>query len=264
MIETSKGGVVLRLLRETSERRERVLTLRDQVAVVTGASSGIGKAIALGLAAEGAQLALLGRREDALAQVGQAALAAGAVAHAFAVDLTLDAEIERTAEAVTRRFRDVDVLVHAAAVNTLGRLEDASVADLDRQFATNVRAPYALTRALLPMLRARRGQIVFINSWAGLIARAGSGQYAATKHALKAIADSLREEVNSEGLRVLSVFPGRTATPMQEAIHAIEGKEYHPERLQQPEDVAAVVVNALRLPRTTEVTEIRMRPLIRP
>ncbi len=112
------------------------------------------------------------------------------------------------------------------------------------------------------MLRARRGQIVFINSWAGFNARAGAGQYAATKHALRAIADSLREEVNSEGLRVLSVFPGRTATPMQETMHAIEGKEYLPERLQQPEDVAAVVVNALLLPRTAEVTEIRMRPLI--
>ena len=218
----------------------------------------------MGLAAEGAKLALVGRREEALAEVGRAALVAGVVAHSYAADLSVDTEIERIAEGVRRHFGGVDVLVHAAAVISTGRLEDASPQELDRQFATNVRAPYALTRALLPMVRSRRGQIVFINSWAGLNARGGAGQYAATKHALKAIADSLREEVNSEGLRVLSVFPGRTATRMQEAIHAIEGKEYLPERLQQPEDVAAMVVYALRLPRTTEVTEIRMRPLIKP
>lgn len=241
-----------------------MLTLRDQVAVVTGASSGIGKAIAIALAAEGARLALVGRREDALAGVRRAVLAAGAAAYSCAADLALDTGIERVAEGVRDHFGGVDVLVHAAAVISLGRLEDANTKDLDRLFAINVRAPYALTRTLLPMLRARQGQIVFINSWLGLNAREGTGQYAATKHALKAFADSLRDEVNSQGLRVLSVFPGRTATPMQETIHAMEGKEYLPRRLQQPEDVAAVVIHALRLPRTTEVTEIRMRPLLKP
>lgn len=110
-------------------------------------------------------------------------------------------------------------------------------------------------------MRSCKGQIVFINSSAGLNARADVGQYAATKHALKAIADSLREEVNADGVRVLSMFLGRTATPMQDAVHKMEGKEYHPECLIQPEDVAAVVVNALSLPRTAEVTDIHIRPM---
>ncbi len=105
---------------------------------------------------------------------------------------------------------------------------------------------------------------MFINSSAGLRAGAGISQYAATKHALKAIADSLREEINAEGLRVLSVYPGRTATPMQASVHAMEGKAYHPERLMQPEDVAAVVINALKLPRSAEVTDISVRPLMKP
>src|SRR5438094_319306 len=74
------------------------------------------------------------------------------------------------------------------------------------------------------------------------------GQYAATKHALKAIADSLREEVNPKGIRVLTVYLGRTATPMQQAVFQQEGREYHPDTLLQPEDVASVVVNALMLP----------------
>jgi NAD(P)-dependent dehydrogenase (short-subunit alcohol dehydrogenase family) len=138
------------------------------------------------------------------------------------------------------------------------------VADFDGQYRTNVRAPYVLTQALLPMLRSRQGQIVFINSSVGLNARAGVGQYAATKHALKALADSLREEVNAASVRVLSVFLGRTASPMQAGIHAAEGKAYHPERLLQPQDVAAVVLNALSLPRTAEVTDISIRPFMKP
>ena len=111
------------------------------------------------------------------------------------------------------------------------------------------------------MIKPRKGQIVFINSSAGLRASGNLGQYAATKFALKAIADSLREEVNGEGVRVLSVYPGRTATPMQSAVHKLEGREYHPELLMQSADAAAVVVNALSLPGSAEVTEIFVRPM---
>jgi short-subunit dehydrogenase len=140
----------------------------------------------------------------------------------------------------------------------------APVEDFDQQYRINVRAPYVLTQALLPMLRSRPGQIVFINSSVGLRAKANVGQYAATKHALKAIADSLRDEVNKEGIRVLSVFLGRTATPMQAAIHEMEGRAYHAERLMQSDDVAAMVINALNLPRSAEVTDISIRPLRKP
>jgi NAD(P)-dependent dehydrogenase (short-subunit alcohol dehydrogenase family) len=149
-------------------------------------------------------------------------------------------------------------------VISLGQLEVAPVEDFDWQYRINGRAPYALTQALLPMLRARRGQIVFINSSVGLGARANVGQYAATKHALKAIADSLRGEENADGLRVLSVFLGRTATPMQQAVHEMEGRAYHPKRLMRPEDVATVEINALSLPRSAEVTDISIRPLAKP
>ena len=90
------------------------------------------------------------------------------------------------------------------------------------------------------------------------------GPYAATKYAFKALADSLREEVNAEGVRGLSVYLGRTASPMQAMIHAIEGKPYHPEYLLQPSDVAAVVLNALCLPCTAEMTDISIRPMRKP
>jgi NADP-dependent 3-hydroxy acid dehydrogenase YdfG len=113
------------------------------------------------------------------------------------------------------------------------------------------------------MLKLRTGQVVFINSSAGVSASVNLSQYAATKFALRAIADSLRQEINGESVRVLSVYPGRTAGPMQESVHKMEGKAYYPERLMQPEEVAAMVIQALSLPRSAEVTEIFMRPMIK-
>ena len=97
----------------------------------------------------------------------------------------------------------------------------------------------------------------------GVHARANVGQYAATKHALKAVADSLRDEVNSDGVRVLSIFAGRTATPMQETIYRLENKAYDAQLLLQPEDIASVVIHALTLPRTAEATDIHIRPLVK-
>ena len=158
----------------------------------------------------------------------------------------------------------VDVLIHCAGVICQGAMEHAHIEELDLQYATNVRAPYLLTQHLLPLLTTTRGQIVFINSSAGLSAkRPEVGQYSATKHALKAIADSLREEVNAKGIRVLTLYLGRTATPMQEALSRQEGKVYHPEKLLQSEDVASIVVHALMLPATAEITDISMRPMIK-
>jgi NAD(P)-dependent dehydrogenase (short-subunit alcohol dehydrogenase family) len=135
---------------------------------------------------------------------------------------------------------------------------------LDRQYDVNLRAPYLLTQSLLPMLRTGQGQVVFINSLVGLNAKGASGQYSATKHALKGLADSLREEVNPRGLRVLSVFLGRTASPMQAAVHQMEGRTYKPELLVRPEDVADLVSSALSLARTAEVTEITIRHSLKP
>jgi NADP-dependent 3-hydroxy acid dehydrogenase YdfG len=179
------------------------------------------------------------------------------------LDLTDDEALQRMAAAATSEG-GLDVLVHSAGVISLGPMESSPVADFDAQWQANVRAAYGLTQALLPALREAGGHVVFVNSSAALNARAGNGQFAATEAAVKAVADSLREEVNADGVRVLSVFPGRTATPRQERIHAGEGRHYVPERLMQPEDVAAVVMAALELPRTAEVTDISLRPFLKP
>jgi NADP-dependent 3-hydroxy acid dehydrogenase YdfG len=118
---------------------------------------------------------------------------------------------------------------------------------------------------LLPWLRASgRGDVVFVNSTSSLGPRPGVGQFAATQAALRSVADSLRGEVNEQGVRVMSIFPGRTATGRQERLHVAEGRDYRPEDLMQAGDVAAMVATALAMPRTAEVTEIVMRPFVKP
>jgi NADP-dependent 3-hydroxy acid dehydrogenase YdfG len=236
-------------------------TLEHQVAVVTGASSGIGKAIALGLAAQGASLCLVGRRPQTLQLVADAAGGNASQHHCYVTDLAVEREVDELIASIKRDMPSVDILVHGAGVIWLGPIEAATADQLDAHYRTNLRAPYLLTRGLLPALKSRQGQVLFVNSTAGLTAKANVGQYAASKHALKAIADSLREEVNPAGVRVLSLFLGRTSSPMQAAVHASEGRAYHPELLMQAEDVAAVAIHALTLPRSVEVTEIAMRPL---
>lgn len=235
----------------------------DQIAVVTGASSDIGKAIALDLAEQGAALCLIARDAQRLNAAAVAAQQATGVVQSFQIDLTVDESIRSLAEQLEKDFRGIDVLVHSSGVIHRGEHQSASVQELDLQYRANVRAPYLLTQALLPLLKSRKGQIVFINSTQGMNASAGSGQFAATQHALKAMADSLREEVNADGIRVLSVYPGRTATPRTERIFAMEGKAFHPELLLQPKDVACVVINALAAPRTAEVTNISIRPMLK-
>ena len=240
-----------------------MISLSGKVAVVTGASSGIGRAIGLELAAHGVVLALVGRHQDRLDEAVSAAREKTGSVHAFRADLSSEHEVGRLAIAFEPQLGQVDVLVHSAGVMSQGRTEDAPLDALDEQYRTNVRGPYVLTQRLLPGLRAQRGQIVFVNSTVSLAARAGVGQYAATQHARKALADSLRDEVNPDGVRVLSVYPGRTATPLQKRIFAVEGREYRPELLLQPEDVASVIVHCLRLPPTAEVTNLTIRPLIK-
>jgi NADP-dependent 3-hydroxy acid dehydrogenase YdfG len=235
-----------------------------RVGLVTGASSGVGRAISAALAHQCEEMYLVGRDPVRLAETA-------AITRDFSqvrncpVDLTDEESIRALQCQIEGESGRLDVLVHSAGIFSQSRLDEARIEDFDRQYAINVRVPYMLTQRLLPLLEAARGQVVFLNSSAGLTAkRAEIGQYAATKHALRAIADSLREEVNSRGIRVLTIYLGRTATPMQEAICQREGKVYHPEQLLQPSDIATVVAQSLMLPSTAEITDINIRPMRKP
>jgi NAD(P)-dependent dehydrogenase (short-subunit alcohol dehydrogenase family) len=249
----------IRTVRTDSDKR-----LHRKIAVITGASSGVGRAIALALAREGASVVLLGRRIDRLRTVAEQCRASDVRAVGFQLDLLRQAALRPVVARILKTFGGVDILIHSAGEFARAPVEVASLADFDRQYRCNLRAPFALTQALLSSLKERRGQVVFINSTAGLVSVAGVSQYSATKHGLKAFADSLREEVNPDGVRVLSVFLGRTATPMQAKIHRLECKPYRPRQLIQPEQVASAVIGALTLGPEAEVPELRIRPAIKP
>lgn len=224
-------------------------------AIVTGASSGIGRAIAVALARSGLRLLLVGRN---VSRLEEAARTCGGETDILACDLTSFSGLSALQARVPT---SLGILVHAAGAYRSGALSGTDGTVLDELLAINVRVPHEVTRICMPALRAARGQVIFVNSSQGLTAGREVGGYAATKHALKALADALRAEVNTDGIRVLSIYLGRTATPMQASIHAAEGREYKPHQLIQPEDVGTMVLAALSLSRATEVTDIIMRPM---
>ena len=231
------------------------MNLNDAVALVAGASGDIGRAISVELLGAGAEVFMLGRSMARLVQV----LPPEHVrekCHFVAADLTDGDAINRVKAEIGSRGR-LDVLVLSSG--TYERSQEPMV--FARQIAANLIGPYALLQQLLHMLIEAQGQVVFVNSSQALRATAGIGQYAATKHAMKAVADSLRDEVNANGVRVMSLFLGRTASERQRGIFAAEGRPYPPERLIQSADVAGLVLFLLRLPRTSEVTDIVLRPM---
>ncbi len=228
-----------------------------RLALVTGGSSGIGAAIVAALAGSGWEVVSVGRDVDRL-EAGAAAAGAAHV-HPLVVDLTAaDASAEIAAHVGARPLH---ALVHAAGVVHLGRWAELDLDHLDAQWRVNVRAPVGLTHALLPVLRAAPGDVVFVNSGSGLRANPGWGAYAATKFALRAVADALRAEEREHGVRVTSVYPGRTDTPMQRAVFAAEGRPYDARGLVPAAAVAAQVSAALETPRPASVPDVEVRPL---
>ena len=231
------------------------MTLNHSVALVAGASGDIGHAISLQLLGAGAEVFMLGRSMARLVQPPPTPNFRERC-HFVAADLTDSDAIARVGAEIALKAR-LDVLVLSSG--TYERSHEPSV--FASQIAANLIGPYALLRQLLPLLLQARGQVVFVNSSQALRAAAGLGQYAATKHAMKAVADSLRDEVNAHDVRVMSLFLGRTASERQRAIFAAEGRPYPAERLIQPADVAGLVLSLLQLPRTSEVTDIVVRPM---
>lgn len=219
--------------------------------LLTGAGSGIGAELARRLHERGDELVLLARSPERAA--GLRAAYDGATV--LVADLAWPESVEPLV------LPDgLDSVVHAAGVVELGAVAELSIEDWASQLRVNLVAPAALTRVALPALRARRGTVVFVNSSAGLTAHAGWSAYAASKHGLRALADSLRAEEAGHGVRVCTVFPGRTATPMQERVHEQEGKEYDAARWIRPETVADTILHVLDLPRDATIPEVVVRP----
>lgn len=225
------------------------------VHLITGAGSGIGAVLARRLLERGDDVILLAR------DVGRAREIAGALPGASTLVGDLSQPGRLSWALSKQRLPDrIDALVHVAGVVDLGPVADLPATLWEQQLAVNLVAPAELTRLMLPVLRVSRGQVVFVNSGAGLHAHAGWSAYAASKHGLKALADALRAEEAEHGIRVTSVYPGRTATPMQARVHQQEGNDYEPELFIDPESVATTILTALDLPRDADITDVTVRP----
>lgn len=223
--------------------------------VITGAGSGIGRLVAERLAARGDRLVLVARDEKRAAEF--AAEFAGAVV--VVAELQHPSSIE-SALAGADLPDAVDSVIHAAGIVDLGRVAELALTAWTDQLTVNLVSPAELTRVLLPRLRAARGQVLFVNSGAGLTAHPEWAAYAASKHGLKALADALRGEEAPHGVRVTSVYPGRTATPMQARVHEQEGAAYDPALFIDAGSVATAILTALDLPRDAVITDLSVRP----
>ncbi|MFC8868341.1 SDR family oxidoreductase [Streptomyces sp. NPDC057148] len=223
--------------------------------VITGAGSGIGAAVARRLHERGDEIVLHAR------DAGRAKELAAALpgARTLVGDLADPDKLSWAFSHQTLPDR-VDSLLHIAGVVDLGPVGDLTPKTWRNQLSVNLVAPAELTRLFLPQLRVAQGHVLFVNSGSGLNAHAGWSAYAASKHGLKALADSLRHEEHANGVRVTSVYPGRTASPMQAKVHRQEGKEYDPAQWIDPESVATTILMALDLPRDAEVNDLTVRP----
>ena len=217
--------------------------------VITGASRGIGAATARALSADH-DLVLVGRDADALRAVAGDCRSARVVT----ADLTTADGPALAAAGIA----SLDGLVHCAGIAELGRIADSSADQWRRSYEVNVVAVVELTRVLLPALRAAGGHVVVVNSGAGHTAKAGWAAYAASKFAVRAVTDALREEEPT--LRVTSVHPGRVDTGMQRAIVAGEGRDYDPRAFLRPESVATAIRQALEATDDVHPTEVILRP----
>lgn len=216
------------------------MNLHNRSIILTGAGSGIGRALALQLAEQAPRLTLVGRRAEPLEEVAAQVRERGGQALVVPIDLTAPGAPTAVLDAAHQQFGGTDVVVNNAGNVRAGRLEAIEEAEVLAQIALNLSAPILLTRAALPALRASgSGLVVNISSGIGLIGMPFYATYAATKAGIAHFGEALRRELHGEGVHVLNVYPGATSTPMMASSRA--GSE-HGFDYESPEDVAAATI----------------------
>lgn len=191
--------------------------LDGKVAIVTGGGTGIGRGIALALADEGASVVVCGRRLERIEDTARQIQAKGGIAQAIRADVAAEGDVERLIEAVIGAFGRIDILVNNAGLYEGGPLHELEVEVWDRLMNTNLRAPFLLTRAVLPIMRRQRsGHIINISSESGIEYYAGDTAYGVSKHALNDFGEFVQREVQEYNIRVNTICPGMVVTEMTE------------------------------------------------
>lgn len=212
--------------------------LENQVAIVTGAGSGIGRGVALALAAEGARVVLCGRRRQSLEAAVQAVREQGGEALAVPADVSQEVDVERVIRAAVEAYGRVDILVNNAGVGGGDAIHRHDLQDWDRVLAVNLRGPFLMARAVLPAMRSQRsGQIINISSESALNHYEGDGAYGISKHALNALGEYIQRENQEVNIRVNTICPGMVVSEMTENSPGLD----HSKCL-VPEDIADLVI----------------------
>jgi 3-oxoacyl-[acyl-carrier protein] reductase len=233
------------------------MELKGSVALVTGASRGIGKAIAEALGAQGARLVLSALTVKTLEATASALRSKGVEVVTVAGDVGEEADAAAMVAAAVERFGRLDLLVNNAGIGAKGPLEETDPATFDRVFRTNVRGPYLTMRAAIPHMKKQGGgTIVNLASLAGVNPVPNRAAYAATKWAVIGLSRSVLQEVRKSKIRVIVLEPGSTLTDFGHD----PAKMAQADQLVRPEDVADVLMGALRLPDRATVSEIEIRP----
>ncbi len=236
--------------------------LKEKVVVLTGASKGIGRASALRLARDGADLVIGATSMDLLESVGREIENAGARAVVRYCDVSRREDCEALADAAKDRFGKIDILINNAGIGYSGKVVDLAPEEAEEMVQVNILGVFYMTRAVLPAMIARnQGDIVNVGSVAGLKYSPGFALYSATKFAVRAFSEGLRNEVQEHDIRVTTVHPGMVATNFFDAftrggIGLPAGKG----NLLQPEDVAESIYFALTRPRSVALNELTVRP----
>jgi len=223
----------------------------SKLAVITGAGRGIGAAIARALAEHGWELLLLARSEEALSRVAGYIQAEGGKAHFLSVDLAKDTELDSVTKAASSFKRPLSLLVHNAGQARTGSLESFSLKDWQEQLDINLTAPFGLTQRLTPLM-SEGSQIHFINSTAGKNVFPEWGGYCVSKFGLRALADTLREELAPKNIRVVSIFPSSVDTPLHDSLPYNWDRSH----MLKPRDVAGAVIYCIKQPPGVRINEI--------
>ena len=219
------------------------LSLSGEVALITGASSGIGAALARELARRGARLVLVARRTDKLQDLADELRALGSEVLVAPADVTRDGDLEQVVKRVEQTFGRLDIVVANAGFSVAGRLERLTLEDIRRQLETNFFGALRTFYATHAALRARRGRLVFIGSVAGFVALPSQIAYSASKFALRSLAEGLAAELAPEGISVTHIAPGFVESEIRQVDnqgrHHADAEEKFPRWLLMPTDEAA-------------------------
>ncbi|CAN7570744.1 SDR family NAD(P)-dependent oxidoreductase [Phenylobacterium sp. LjRoot219] len=243
-------------------------TLNGKVALVTGASSGIGEAAALDLAAAGAKVAVSGRRKERLDDLVKRIEAAGGVALALPGDVSIEADATASVEDTIAKFGRLDILVNSAGVNEAGGIESLPIEQWRRVIDINLMGTIYTCRAAFPHMKAQgSGDIVNISSTAGRRAGWRFASYSTSKFGLTGFTESLRQECGPVGVRVSIVEPGATATEIASSISDPAWRDMiqqhtHKDGAMQPQDIVDAIMLVVQLPRRANVTRILVQPTI--